>query len=106
MPVPVLLATERGWASAHIRPAPPAPHRTCLCACVCVRACVETQAVPSCFAFLGTRNELIGAVHSLHNPRFKLDEGVLPLGAALHAAWAVRYLERRSAELQSLGDTP
>lgn len=64
------------------------------------------QAVPACFAFLGTRNELVGAVHALHNPRFKLDEQVLPLGAALHASWALRYLQKRSAELEAQADTP
>ena len=50
--------------------------------------------VPSCFAFLGTRNELVGAVYGLHNARFKLDEGVLPTGAALHTAWAMEFLRR------------
>lgn len=52
------------------------------------------NAVPACFAFLGSRNQLLGATASLHSPRFKLDEGVLPLGAAMHAAWALEYFER------------
>ncbi|KAI7846414.1 hypothetical protein COHA_000124 [Chlorella ohadii] len=52
------------------------------------------RAVPACFLFLGTRNESVGAVHGLHTPRFTLDEGVLPLGAALHTALATQYLEQ------------
>ena len=34
------------------------------------------------------------AVHGLHTPRFTLDEGVLKLGAALHAGLASQYLQR------------
>jgi IAA-amino acid hydrolase len=49
--------------------------------------------VPGVFAFLGTRNESVGATHGLHTPRFTLDEGVLPLGAALHATMAFAGLE-------------
>lgn len=52
------------------------------------------KAVPASFIFLGTRNETLGAVHGLHTPRFTLDEGVLKLGAALHAALATEYLEQ------------
>ncbi len=33
-------------------------------------------------------------MHGLHTPRFTLDEGVLPLGAALHTALATQYLEQ------------
>ncbi|PSC67739.1 IAA-amino acid hydrolase ILR1-like 3 [Micractinium conductrix] len=52
------------------------------------------RAVPSCFIFLGIRNETAGSVHGLHTPRFTLDEGVLKLGAALHAGLASQYLQR------------
>ena len=51
------------------------------------------QAVPSVMAFLGVRNETLGSVHNLHNPMFRLDEDALPYGAALHAAFATKYLE-------------
>ncbi|GAB4817525.1 hypothetical protein N2152v2_004571 [Parachlorella kessleri] len=56
------------------------------------------RAVPASFIFLGTRNETLGAVHGLHTPRFTLDEGVLKLGAALHAALATEYLEQFPAK--------
>lgn len=45
--------------------------------------------------FIGIRNETVGSVHNLHSPNFKLDEGVLPLGAALHASLAMSYLEKQ-----------
>lgn len=38
------------------------------------------------------------AVHGLHTPRFTLDEGVLKLGAALHTALALEYLEQFPAK--------
>lgn len=57
------------------------------------------QAVPSCFLFLGIRNETAGSVHGLHTSRFLMDESVLPLGAAMHAALATQYLEKYSKHL-------
>jgi len=51
------------------------------------------QRVPGCWMFLGTRNEAQGAVHELHSPKFKVDEAVLPRGAALLAALALRSLD-------------
>jgi IAA-amino acid hydrolase len=56
-----------------------------------------TEQVPGCFVGLGVRNEAEGAIYSVHHPRFKLDEAALPIGSALHAAFAVRSL----AELQA-----
>lgn len=51
--------------------------------------------LPSTFVFMGTGDEALGTTAHLHTPRFRLDERVLPRGAALHAAWAMRYLEKR-----------
>lgn len=56
------------------------------------------QQVPSCFSFLGVRNEDIGAVHGLHSPNFKVDEGALALGASYLATLASDYLEEEAAE--------
>jgi IAA-amino acid hydrolase len=58
------------------------------------------SAAPGVFAFLGSRNESVGATHGLHTPRFFLDEGVLPLGAAVHAGMAIAGLERAAAEME------
>lgn len=53
--------------------------------------------VPSCFTFLGIRNKALGSVHGLHTPRFKVDESVLPLGAAMHVALATEFLDTYSS---------
>lgn len=55
------------------------------------------RAVPACMLLLGTQNASAGAGAGLHTPRFALDEGVLKLGAALHASLAVKYLEKAAA---------
>ena len=51
------------------------------------------RAVPSAFAFLGIRNETVGSVHGLHTAQYVMDEGMLKVGAALHTALALRFLE-------------
>lgn len=45
--------------------------------------------VPGCFAWLGAA---LPDLRAHHTPRFDIDEGVLPRGAALLAAWAVEGL--------------
>uniref|UniRef100_A0ACD5UTF6 Uncharacterized protein n=1 Tax=Avena sativa TaxID=4498 RepID=A0ACD5UTF6_AVESA len=54
------------------------------------------QSVPGVMFGIGIRNEQVGSVHSAHNPHFFVDEDVLPIGAALHAATAEMYLSGRS----------
>ncbi len=53
------------------------------------------QRVPAMIVRLGVRNEARGFVHPLHHPRFDLDEDALPLGAALLADVATRWLAGR-----------
>jgi amidohydrolase len=48
--------------------------------------------VPGCFFFLGSRNDAKGFNAAHHHPRFDIDEDVLPLGAAILAQSAARYL--------------
>jgi len=52
-----------------------------------------THIIPGAFFEVGVRNESINSIHSVHSPRFFLDEEVLPLGAALHATIAKMYLD-------------
>ncbi len=52
-----------------------------------------TDRIPGVFVALGGRNEGIGAVYGVHHPMFKADEDTLPLGSAMHAAFALRSLE-------------
>ncbi|XP_078444578.1 IAA-amino acid hydrolase ILR1-like 6 isoform X1 [Wolffia australiana] len=53
------------------------------------------QVVPAALFFVGIRNESVGSIHIGHSPRFMIDERVLPVGAATHAAIAERYLRER-----------
>lgn len=48
--------------------------------------------VPGSFLLLGIRNENIGATHPPHSPYYTIDEDVLPIGAAIHAAFAISYV--------------
>ena len=50
------------------------------------------QRVPGCLARLGVRNKKKGIIHPWHHPEFDIDEDVLPVGAALLAETALRYL--------------
>lgn len=51
-----------------------------------------SQVVPAAFYYIGIRNETLGSTHTGHSPYFMIDEDVLPIGAATHAAIAERYL--------------
>lgn len=60
--------------------------------------------VPGSFFFLGTYNERIGAIYPPHSPHYKIDENVLPIGAAIHAAFAYSYLLNSSSTSHSCCD--
>ena len=55
-----------------------------------------TEQVPGCFVGLGIRNEAIGSTFNVHHPQFKVDEDVLPVGSALHTAFAFESLAELS----------
>lgn len=55
-----------------------------------------TQQVPGLFAFLAIGDEDSGAPHPVHHPKFTLNEDALPVGSALHAAFALRSLAELS----------
>ncbi|KAF5748514.1 IAA-amino acid hydrolase ILR1-like 4 [Tripterygium wilfordii] len=50
------------------------------------------EVIPGYFYFLGMKNETQGPLESGHSPYFKVNEDVLPYGAALHASLATKYL--------------
>ena len=50
------------------------------------------QKFAGAFFFIGVRNTSMEAMHPLHSPYFVIDEDVLPVGAAFHAAVAMEYL--------------
>ncbi len=50
--------------------------------------------VPGCYMFLGSANAARGLDSPHHNPRFDFDEAVLPLGVAILAETATRFLNQ------------
>ncbi|VAH41483.1 unnamed protein product [Triticum turgidum subsp. durum] len=53
------------------------------------------QRAAGAFFFIGVGNETtMDMVRPVHSPHFVLDEDVLPIGAAFHAAVAIEYLNR------------
>lgn len=53
--------------------------------------------VPACFMLLGSGNPELGLNAPHHNPRFDFDERALPLGAALLATAAAKFLLERQS---------
>jgi amidohydrolase len=52
------------------------------------------QEVPGSFLFLGSANAARGLDYPHHNPRFDFDEAALPLGVAILARTATRFLNQ------------
>jgi IAA-amino acid hydrolase len=55
-----------------------------------------TQRVPGCFVVLGVKHDDDRPVYSVHHPLFSVNERALPVGAALHASYALRSLAELS----------
>ncbi|PON43721.1 Amidohydrolase [Parasponia andersonii] len=59
------------------------------------------QKMSAAFFMIGVRNESFGSdIKDLHSPYFVIDEEALPVGAALHAAVAISFLENQSHSVQ------
>jgi len=58
------------------------------------------ERMPACFMLLGSGNPGIGLAEPHHSPRFDFDEDALPLGAALLATAATRFLHERAEQRQ------
>jgi metal-dependent amidase/aminoacylase/carboxypeptidase family protein len=52
------------------------------------------ELAPGAMAFVGTGNKEKNTDFPLHNDKFNIDEDVLPIGAALHAQFALDFLDR------------
>ncbi|KAJ4705333.1 putative IAA-amino acid hydrolase ILR1 [Melia azedarach] len=59
-----------------------------------------SQKMPAAFFMIGTKNKTLEPVKPLHSPYLVFDEDVLPIGAALHAAVAISYLDKHVVETQ------
>ncbi|KAK9290531.1 hypothetical protein L1049_008701 [Liquidambar formosana] len=57
-----------------------------------------SQKMAAAFFMIGTKNETLKSNKGLHTPHFVVDEEVLPIGAALHAAVAMSYLDGHVVE--------
>ncbi|KAB1209287.1 IAA-amino acid hydrolase ILR1-like 4 [Morella rubra] len=51
-----------------------------------------SEVIPGYFFYIGMKNETQGQFERGHSPFFRINEDVLPYGAALHASLAIRYL--------------
>ncbi|KVH92986.1 Amidohydrolase [Cynara cardunculus var. scolymus] len=62
---------------------------------------VYQEVLPGYFYFLGMKNESNQKPASVHSPFFKINEDILPFGAAMHASLVVSYLNQiQSPETQ------
>jgi amidohydrolase len=52
------------------------------------------ETIPGAMAFIGAGNKEKKTDYPLHNDKFNIDEDVLPTGAALHAQFALDFLNR------------
>ncbi|KAJ6303857.1 hypothetical protein OIU77_017690 [Salix suchowensis] len=59
-----------------------------------------SEKMKAAFFFIGTKNEAVRSVKRLHSPYFVIDEEVLPIGAAFHAAVAISYLDDHAMDTQ------
>ena len=54
------------------------------------------QRISGCFTFIGVSHADWHTRHSVHHPKFTVDESALPIGAALHVAMALEALAARA----------
>ena len=57
-----------------------------------------SERVPSMFFDLGCGNEEDGYLYPNHNPKFRVNEDALPIGAALHAVCAMNWLANHAED--------
>jgi amidohydrolase len=56
-----------------------------------------SRRIPACFIMLGSSNAELGLAAPHHNPRFDFDEDALPLGVAILATAATKFLQSRNS---------
>lgn len=56
------------------------------------------QRMPGALFIVGIKNESLGSSKPLHSPEFFVDEEVLPIGTAFHAAVAITYLHEHDSD--------
>ena len=63
---------------------------------------VYLEKIEGSFLLLGVENEKAGSVYPPHSPYFTVDEDVLPIGASIHALFAISYLLNLTTPCQLL----
>lgn len=58
-----------------------------------------SQKIPAALFMIGTSNETLKSGGQIHAPYLVIGEDVLPIGAALHAAVAISYLDSHLAQI-------
>ena len=64
--------------------------------CISLRShllCGYADAVQGVFVFLGIGNSSLQTTEKLHTPLFKMDDSMMPVGAALHTGMALQWLK-------------
>lgn len=61
---------------------------------------VYLEKIGGSFWLLGVANEKLGSVYPPHSPYYTIDEDVLPIGASIHALFAISYLLNLSGRCQ------
>ncbi|XP_031382391.1 IAA-amino acid hydrolase ILR1-like [Punica granatum] len=64
-----------------------------------------TQKTAALIFVVGIRNETLKSDRILHSPYFFIDEEAFPVGAALHAATAISYLDKHALGPMGCGDS-
>ncbi|KAL6226617.1 hypothetical protein ACLB2K_000578 [Fragaria x ananassa] len=62
------------------------------------------EVIPGYYFFLGMKNDSQGQFKPMHSPYFRINEDVLPYGAAFHASLATRYLLENQPKSTSTSD--
>ena len=61
------------------------------------------EAIPAYYFIVGMKDDAQGPFESGHSPYFRVNEDVLPYGAALHASSATSYIIQHKSESASAG---
>ena len=60
-----------------------------------------TEKIPAAFFGIGVRGSSGEEMHHVHTPHLVIDEDALPVGAALHAAVAIEFLNKHASAMQA-----
>ena len=59
---------------------------------------MSAEVAEGAFIFLGIGNTSLLTNRKLHTPQFKMDDSMMPVGAALHVGVAMQYIRDRQPQ--------